>query len=91
MTSRKVSVLLLLTALLPLQLGCRSKTETARQSGPQQQTSKDEIQLLFSYGSEKQKWIDDVTAAFNQSGARTAGGKTNPGESHPKGVWRMHR
>ena len=85
MTSRKVSVLLLLTALLPLQLGCRSKTETARQSGPQQQTSKDEIQLLFSYGSEKQKWIDDVTAAFNQSGARTAGGKRILVKAMPKG------
>ena len=85
MTSRKVSVLLLLTALLPLELGCRSKTDTARQSGPQQQTSNDQIQLLFSYGSEKQKWIDDVTAAFNQSGTRTAGGKRILVKAIPKG------
>jgi Ca-activated chloride channel homolog len=85
MTSRKVSVLLLLTALLPLQLGCRSKTGTAPQSGPQQQTSKDQIQLLFSYGSEKQKWIEDVTAAFNQSGTRTAGGKQILVKAIPKG------
>jgi Ca-activated chloride channel homolog len=85
MKSRKVSVLLLLTALVPLQLGCRSKTDTVRQSGPQQQTSNDQIQLLFSYGSEKQKWIDDVTATFNQSGTRTAGGKRILVKAVPKG------
>ena len=85
MTSRKVFVLFLLTALLPLQFGCRSKTETAPQSGPAQQSSNDQIQLLFSYGSEKQKWIDDVTAAFNQSGTRTAGGKRILVKAIPKG------
>lgn len=85
MTSRKVFVLFLLTALLPLQFGCRSKTETAPQSGPAQQSSNDQIQLLFSYGSEKQKWIDDVTAGFNQSGMRTAGGKRILVKAIPKG------
>ena len=85
MKSRKVFVLFLLTALLPLQFGCRSKTETAPQSGPAQQSSNDQIQLLFSYGSEKQKWIDDVTAAFNQSGMRTAGGKRILVKAIPKG------
>ena len=85
MTSRKVFVLFLLTALLPLQFGCRSKTETAPQSGPAQQSSNDQIQLLFSYGSEKQKWIDDVTAAFNQSGMLTAGGKRILVKAIPKG------
>jgi Ca-activated chloride channel family protein len=45
----------------------------------------DEIRLLFSYGSEKQKWIEDVTAAFNQSGAKTAGGKRITVQAIPKG------
>ena len=85
MKSRKVFVLFLLTALLPLQFGCRSKTETAPQSGPAQQSSNDQIQLLFSYGSEKQKWIDDVTTSFNQSGTRTAGGKRILVKAIPKG------
>ena len=85
MKSRKVFVLFLLTALLPLQFGCRSKTETAPQSGPAQQSSNDQIQLLFSYGSEKQKWIDDVTTSFNQSGTRTAGGKRILVKTIPKG------
>ncbi len=85
MKSRKVLVPFLLTALLPLQFGCRSKTETAPQSGPAQQRSNDQIQLLFSYGSEKQKWIEDVTGAFNQSGTRTAGGKQILVKAIPKG------
>ncbi|MBV8115324.1 MAG: VWA domain-containing protein [Silvibacterium sp.] len=45
----------------------------------------DEIRLLFSYGSEKQKWIEDVTAAFNQSGAKTASGKRIAVQAIPKG------
>ncbi|MBV8488367.1 MAG: hypothetical protein JO161_08810, partial [Planctomycetaceae bacterium] len=27
-----------------------------------------EIEVLFTYGSEKQKWIDEVTATFNAAG-----------------------
>jgi Ca-activated chloride channel homolog len=34
------------------------------------------LELVFPYGSEKEKWINDVTAAFNRSGAKTQGGKT---------------
>jgi Ca-activated chloride channel family protein len=45
----------------------------------------DEIRLLFSYGSEKQKWIEDVTAAFNKSGANTSGGKRITVKAIPKG------
>jgi Ca-activated chloride channel homolog len=45
----------------------------------------DELRLLFSYGSEKQKWIEDVTATFNQSGAKTSGGKRITVKAIPKG------
>lgn len=41
--------------------------------------------MLFSYGSEKQKWIEDVTATFNQSGAKTSGGKRITVKAIPKG------
>jgi Ca-activated chloride channel homolog len=34
------------------------------------------LELVFPYGSEKEKWINDVTAAFNRSGAKTKSGKT---------------
>src|SRR6516225_3901886 len=33
------------------------------------------LELVFPYGSEKEKWINDVTKAFNQSGAKTQSGK----------------
>ena len=33
------------------------------------------IELVFPYGSEKEKWINDVTQAFNRSGAKTQSGK----------------
>ncbi len=33
------------------------------------------VELVFPFGSEKEKWIADVTDGFNRSGRRTAGGK----------------
>jgi Ca-activated chloride channel family protein len=33
------------------------------------------IELVFPYGSEKEKWINDVTTAFNQSSVKTQSGK----------------
>lgn len=33
------------------------------------------VQLLFTYGSEKEEWIEDVTARFNAGGIKTPGGK----------------
>ncbi len=34
------------------------------------------VQLLFTYGSEKQGWIEELTTKFNGSGVKTASGKT---------------
>jgi len=33
------------------------------------------LELVFPYGSEKEKWINDVTAEFNRSGVKTQSGK----------------
>ena len=33
------------------------------------------LELVFPYGSEKEKWINDVTRAFNQSSFKTVSGK----------------
>ena len=35
----------------------------------------DALQLTFTYGSEKEKWINEVTDAFNRGEHRTSGGK----------------
>jgi Ca-activated chloride channel family protein len=74
-------------SLLPLLafnlLSCKkqSASETAAEAPP----GPNEIRLTFGYGSEKQKWIEDVTAAFNASGAKTKGGKTITVKAIPKG------
>jgi Ca-activated chloride channel family protein len=34
------------------------------------------IDILLTYGSEKQPWIEETTAAFNRQGRRTAAGRT---------------
>jgi len=33
------------------------------------------LELIFPYGSEKEKWITDVTKTFNQSSFKTQSGK----------------
>jgi Ca-activated chloride channel family protein len=40
------------------------------------QRDPDALQLLFTYGSEKEDWIKEVTARFNDGGHKTAGGKS---------------
>src|ERR1700756_5510220 len=81
------AVRLLAIALLPLLLcGLIScKKSSAPSENFSAAPAPDEIRLLFSYGSEKQKWIEDVTPAFNQSGAKTANGKRIAVQAIPKG------
>ncbi|PTY02265.1 VWA domain-containing protein [Verrucomicrobia bacterium LW23] len=43
------------------------------------------IELVFTYGSEKEEWIKDVTTAFNASGAKTSGGKSISVKAIPMG------
>jgi Ca-activated chloride channel family protein len=43
------------------------------------------VELLFTYGSEKEEWIKDVTAAFNQAGAKIANGKVIKVNAVPMG------
>jgi Ca-activated chloride channel family protein len=43
------------------------------------------VELLFTYGSEKEDWIKEVTARFNASGAATPAGKPIYVEAVPAG------
>src|ERR1700747_2564366 len=61
--------------LLPLvlQTGCKRsgssssfQSETAAPAGS--------LELVFSYGSEKESWIKDVTDSFNRAGNKTSSG-----------------
>jgi Ca-activated chloride channel family protein len=61
-----------LVLLFPL-FSCKSKptpTESEATTAP-----KNSLELVFTYGSEKEKWINEVTAAFNRAAHRTSSGK----------------
>jgi len=62
---------LLFLGLLP---ACKSKPAQSSES-EQQVAPPDSLELVFSYGSEKEKWINEVTAEFNRGGHRSSGGK----------------
>src|SRR5215813_2645323 len=55
--------------LLP---ACKSKTQS--ENGAMAPPS-DALQLTFTYGSEKEKWINEVTDAFNRGDHRASGGR----------------
>ncbi len=63
--------------------GCDRKTDTSvpaatqasSSASPQLPAAGNDVELLLSYGSEKQKWIDAVTADFNGQRKTLAGGK----------------
>ena len=75
--SRLIVFLLLL--LLP---GCKSKTSSEGESGAPPENS---LELTFTYGSEKEKWISAVTGAFNRAGNRTSSGKRIYVHAYPMG------
>jgi Ca-activated chloride channel homolog len=64
------SVALALLLLIFLS-GCKSKGPSEGGAVP----SADALQLTFTYGSEKEKWINEVTEAFNRGDHRTSSGR----------------
>jgi Ca-activated chloride channel family protein len=94
MTTRKLSSQALvlglsLCAALAALPGCRARSE---EGGPQPAAgaaAEPGIELLFTYGSEKQEWVDAVTSRFNAQGVRTAGGKVVRVEAVPQGSGEM--
>ena len=55
--------------------GCKKQDSSTRESASSEQAPSGALELIFPYGSEKEKWIGDVTRSFNQSHRRTASGK----------------
>src|SRR5215470_2810663 len=53
--------------------GCRKSSESSGPGSPA--VPANSIELVFTYGSEKEKWIKDVTDSFNRSGRKTSSGK----------------
>src|SRR6266404_9326494 len=63
----------LLSAILLL-AACKSESNPSNSRG-EQTAPPGSLELVFTYGSEKEAWIKDVTTTFNGGGHRTAGGK----------------
>jgi Ca-activated chloride channel family protein len=68
------TVLIVGTAVLTT--GCKSKTQSSvTEEGAAAPAPPDSIELVFTYGSEKERWINEVTDKFNREGHRAQGGK----------------
>jgi Ca-activated chloride channel family protein len=72
--------------LIPLlcTVSCKKKVQSNGQSEPAP-ASKNALELVFTYGSEKEKWITEVTDQFNREGHRTASGKPIVVRASPMG------
>ena len=64
-----IFLFLFLLLFLP---ACKSKTPTHAESSL---SSADKLELILTYGSEKEKWINEVTQEFNRADHRTSSGK----------------
>jgi Ca-activated chloride channel homolog len=78
---RRLSLLRILAILifpcLCLSLsGCKRQASSTRENTSSEQAPPGSLELVFPYGSEKEKWINDVTRQFNRSNAKTQSGKT---------------
>jgi Ca-activated chloride channel homolog len=50
-----------------------------------QTAAQNRVELLFAYGSEKEEWINEATAAFNRLGVKTAEGRVIRVQGLPMG------
>jgi len=64
----------LLFSLLLFTAGCKNQPPAGKETPVA--APRGALELVFPYGSEKEKWINDVTSGFNRSGAKTQSGKT---------------
>jgi len=74
----RFSLILLLAFFMFLPLAaCRSKQQASSVTGERgaAPAPPDSIELLFTYGSEKERWINEVTDKFNREDHRAPGGK----------------
>ena len=59
-----------------LTTGCKSnKPSPASENGAAAPATPDSLELVFTYGSEKERWINEVTDKFNREDHRAQGGK----------------
>ena len=76
----RTNLLLFCTVLIVgsavLTTGCKSKKQSrVTEEGAAAPAPPDSIELVFTYGSEKERWINEVTDKFNREDHRAPGGK----------------
>ncbi|HVO64735.1 MAG TPA: VWA domain-containing protein [Terriglobales bacterium] len=69
----KVAFALVFLVLCSL-LACKSKSSSSSERESQVAPA-NALELLFTYGSEKEKWITEITAEFNRDGHRSTSGR----------------
>ncbi len=87
---QRLLMLIVAVAAVIFLAGCKGDKPTGSPSAPakaKKQTSKEHhtLELLFTYGSEKQAWIEEVTAQFNSEGRVTGSGKRIRVKAMPMG------
>lgn len=75
---RSLRILAILIAAFPCfsLIGCKKENSSTKESASSEQAPAGSLELVFPYGSEKEKWINDVTRDFNQRHVKTPSGKT---------------
>jgi Ca-activated chloride channel homolog len=82
----KLKTFVPIAILLSLAACGRVREQTGSESTtPAARNPKGSVKLTFTYGSEKEEWIKDVTAAFNAGDHRLADGRTIEVEAIPLG------
>ncbi len=79
------SVRFLLVAALTAPFGCQRRSRESETSGRQPTPAPAGLQLTFTYGSEKQKWIEAATQAFEATEPHLASGARVHVEAIPLG------
>jgi len=69
---RRISIVFAVSLLFGL-ASCQSKSSPETPSATVPQNG---LELVFTYGSEKEKWIGEATDAFNRQHRRTGAGRT---------------
>jgi Ca-activated chloride channel family protein len=66
---------LVFALLLIGSVGCKKEAPSTQESASSERAPTGSLELIFPYGSEKEKWIVDVTRDFNQRNIKTSSGK----------------
>lgn len=73
--SLRVLTILIFALFCFTQIGCKKESPSTKENTASEQPPSGSLELVFPYGSEKEKWINDVTRDFNQGNFKTQSGK----------------